>query len=221
VLIAAAGIVALLVADSDIEIYCLHCFLGRGHGRDTGKPTWAPQPFNVWADGNAGLDHQTTALFNLVFAFELSSSPTQPVDTLTIRLGTYYPGAVLRLRIQGQRAEAVPRGARRVFIPFAIEVVLDPTDATAGQASALEEGSVTIVTAGRELRVQARPRGPGRTGRVEDVVWRVTMDLGGNTAQNPAVPIGPGYPSALQGLIPGSGQPVTVGVSSSAKSIDF
>jgi hypothetical protein len=221
VLVAVSAVFVVLASDSDMDLFSRHCFLGKNHGRDPARPTWAPAPFNAWADSNAGLDHQTTALSNLVLAYEISSSATQPVDTLTIRLSAYYPGAVFRINVQGRRAPAVPRGAPRVFTPFSVNVLVDPTDATVGQISALEEGAITIVNPGQHLKIQARPRGPDRTGRVEDVNWRVTMDLGGNTAQNPGTGVGPGFPAALQGLVPSSGKPVTVDTNSSAKSTDF
>lgn len=204
VLMAIGVAIVVLAQDSDMELFAAHCFLGDSFGLDSKQETWAPAPYFAWANANTGLDSQIAALFNLVFAFEISAAltPTQVAQTeLTINFGPYFPGATFNVALTAQIVE--PAGG---LTPFAANLVIDPADPLASSGTgALENNAVTVNPKTATINIVALPRGLNPLSQlVSQVSWAVFMNLAENSAQSSTANPAQGFIVQVPGTVPTS-----------------
>jgi hypothetical protein len=211
VLVVVGTVIALIAQDSDMETFAEHCFLGTEFGLVTKKETWAPAPLFAWANAQTGLDSQIAALFNLVFAFDLSTALTTDrvaQTQLTINFGAYFAGATFKVALSAQ----IQSAAGGPPTPFVANLTIDPADPSASVGvRALENNTVTVEPIGKTITIVALPRGLNPLAQlVQQVNWAVFLDLAENGAQTPGANPAQGFVVKVPGTVPTPANPVLV-----------
>jgi hypothetical protein len=97
----AGWILAVLAADTALQAFVEHCFLGRSYPtKSTVKPkgNWlSGDSFADWSSFEKGVDHQMRSLFNLLGAFTLTATDA---TTLRVQLGMTSPETKVSLKIR-------------------------------------------------------------------------------------------------------------------------
>lgn len=208
VLVAVGSVIVALAQDSDLESFAAHCFLGDSFGQDSKKETWSPTQYSEWADGQKGLDSQIAALFNLVFAFELSTGATQTLvgqTQLTIQFGAYFAGSTFDVTLSAQI-----QGPTGPPTPFTANLLIDPADPNASRGTgALENGAVKVDPVAKTITIVALPRGLNQQAQlVNQVRWSVFFNLGENAAQTTGANPNKGFIVPVPGTVPTPKNPV-------------
>lgn len=75
IIVAAGWLIAVLSADSDIELVVSHCRWGKNYpSQSSDKLNWYPVPYSQWSDPTNGLDHQVRALTLLLATFRIRAT---------------------------------------------------------------------------------------------------------------------------------------------------
>jgi hypothetical protein len=222
VVIVVGSAIALLAKDNDMDLMTGHSFLGNRFGKDSNQPSWSQVPLQAWSDPTSGLDHQLSALFNLVFAFlvnETLSLTATAHNVLVVDYGAYPAGATFQINING----AIQKLAGGAPQAFNVNLVIDPADQTVSSgAGALASGSVQISSG--KIIVDAVPSAFNPLAEsLNGVTWSVLMSVALNPLHSvtSGVVLSQGFVTPLPATIPTSGNPVQVSGLSNAASTEI
>jgi hypothetical protein len=93
-------LIVLLGGDSEIQLFAKHCLWGTSYKEDGGDDKWQAAPFRDWDEAKAGgLDHQITAMFNLLAGFSTDRALTEGgFKSVRVNLGMSEPTSKLYVR---------------------------------------------------------------------------------------------------------------------------
>lgn len=110
---AAGGIIAVLAADDDWELFISHCRWGRAYQEGGYAGAWAIKRFDRW-----DLDTEVRVLRNLLSAFTISGPHQTPFD-VRMYLGQIHEESVVRVRWEYKRHRQEPLTTERYTLRIA------------------------------------------------------------------------------------------------------
>jgi hypothetical protein len=214
---------SLLAKDSDQDLFINHCFLGKRFGEDTKQETWSPSSYELWKDDEPadpddpndpnnqtlGLDLQIEALYNLTFCFAVAENQSNtlgaaPHSQLVIDYGVYPPGATFEVEFSGD-VQALAGGAPA---PFLIDMEIDPMDQRFVRTTggSLAQGSLSVSPQAQKIVIEGVPATVNPfADSVNNVVWKVRMNISVNELEPGATTRDIGYLTDLPSTVPASG----------------